>query len=190
MKTIGRKNKISVLSMAQVAVCAALLCVSAFIAVPIPILPVPFTLQVLTVILVALILKPSYALAAQVLYTLLGVVGLPVFSGGRGGIGALLSPTGGFIIGFIAAAFFVSLLKGKNDSVFRYIAVSVFIGLPCIYVFGIAFYMIYANADLWKAIVDLTSVFIALDAVKCVIASLLALMLKKALRSSNVGFEN
>ena len=106
------KLKLTTLAMAQIAVCTALLCVLSPLAIPLPI-PVPFTLQVLVVVLIALILKPVYALIAQLLYTLLGIVGLPVFSGGKSGIGAVLSPTGGFIIGFIFAAFFVSLLNSK-----------------------------------------------------------------------------
>lgn len=177
----AKKPKLTILAMSQIAVCAALLCVSAYISIPLPFIPVPFTMQVLMVVLVALILKPVYALIAQVLYTLLGVVGLPVFSGGKSGFGTILSPTGGFIIGFIIAAFLVSLLKGKKDNIVRFILISILIGIPCIYIPGIAFYMIYANADLITAITALTSVFIVVDIAKCVIASILAILIRKAL---------
>ncbi len=177
----AKKPKLTILAMSQIAVCAALLCVSAYISIPLPFIPVPFTMQVLMVVLVALILKPVYALIAQVLYTLLGVVGLPVFSGGKSGFGTILSPTGGFIIGFIIAAFLVSLLKGKKDNIVRFILISILVGIPCIYIPGIAFYMIYANADLITAITALTSVFIVVDIAKCVIASILAILIRKAL---------
>lgn len=177
----AKKPKLTILAMSQIAVCAALLCVSAYISIPLPFIPVPFTMQVLMVVLVALILKPAYALIAQVLYTLLGVVGLPVFSGGKSGFGTILSPTGGFIIGFIIAAFLVSLLKGKKESIVRFILISILVGIPCIYIPGIAFYMIYANADLLTAITALTSVFILVDIAKCVIASILAIFIRKAL---------
>lgn len=177
------KAKLTTLAMVQIALCTALLCVSALISIPLPI-GVPFTLQVLMVILVALILKPLYALIAQVLYTLLGIIGLPVFSGGKSGLGTILSPTGGFIIGFILAAFFVSLLKGSGESkytVLRYILVSVLVGIPCIYIPGIAMFMIYTQSDLLNAVITLTSVFILIDLAKCVIASLIAVPLNKAL---------
>lgn len=177
----AKKPKLTILAMSQIAVCAALLCVSAYISIPLPFIPVPFTMQVLMVVLVALILKPVYALIAQVLYTLLGVVGLPVFSGGKSGFGTILSPTGGFIIGFIIAAFLVSLLKGKKDNIVRFILILIFVGIPCIYIPGIAFYMIYANADLITAITALTSVFIVVDIAKCVIASIFAILIRKAL---------
>lgn len=178
------KSKLTTLTIAQISVCAALLCVLSPLAIPLPI-PVPFTLQVLIVILIALVLKPVHALIAQLLYTVLGIVGLPVFSGGKGGIGAVLSPTGGFIIGFIFAAFFVSILKDKlkiKNQIARYIISSVIAGIPCIYIPGIAVYMIYVQTGLLNAVVTLTSVFILVDLAKCVIASLLAVPINKALK--------
>ena len=162
------KAKLTTLAMVQIALCTALICVSAQLAIPLPI-GVPFTLQVLMVMLTALILKPLYSVISLLLYVLLGVVGLPVFSGAKSGIGTILSPTGGFIIGFVLAAFFVSLLKGVLG---RKLGGK----LP-----GIALYMVYTGADLVSAIVTLTSVFILLDIAKCVIASLIAVPLNKAL---------
>lgn len=181
------KAKLTTLAMVQIALCTALICVSAQLAIPLPI-GVPFTLQVLMVMLTALILKPLYSVISLLLYVLLGVVGLPVFSGAKSGIGTILSPTGGFIIGFVLAAFFVSLLKGVLGrklggklTVVRYIIVTVIIGIPVMYIPGIALYMVYTGADLVSAIVTLTSVFILLDIAKCVIASLIAVPLNKSL---------
>ena len=166
------KLKLTTLAMAQIAVCTALLCVLSPLAIPLPI-PVPFTLQMLVVVLIA-----------QLLYTLLGIVGLPVFSGGKSGVGAVLSPTGGFIIGFIFAAFFVSLLNSKlkiKNPFVRHLVASTVAGIPCIYIPGIAMYMLYVQVDLLSAVVTLTSVFILIDLGKCVIASLLAVPVNKAL---------
>ena len=177
------KARLTTLAMVHIALCTALMCVAAQITIPLPI-GVPFTLQVMMVILIALILKPLYALIAQSLYTLLGIIGLPVFAGGKSGVGTILAPTGGFIIGFIIAAFVVSLLKGSGKGkvgVARYLLVSILAGIPCIYIPGIALYMVYVQADLWSAIVTLTSVFILIDIAKCVIASLIAIPLNKAL---------
>lgn len=181
------KVKLTTLAMVQIALCTALICVSAQLAIPLPI-GVPFTLQVLMVMLTALILKPLYSVISLLLYVLLGVVGLPVFSGAKSGIGTILSPTGGFIIGFVLAAFFVSLLKGVLGrklggklTVVCCIIVTVIIGIPVMYIPGIALYMVYTGADLVSAIVTLTSVFILLDIAKCVIASLIAVPLNKAL---------
>ena len=86
-------------ALCQIAACAALLCVLSPLSVPTP-FGVGFTLQVLIVILVALVLKPLYAVTAQVIYTLLGIIGLPVFAGYQSGFGVLAGPTGGFLIGY------------------------------------------------------------------------------------------
>ena len=181
------KAKLTTLAMVQIALCTALICVGAQLAIPLPI-GVPFTLQVLMVMLTALILKPLYSLISLLLSVLLGIIGLPVFSGAKSGIGTILSPTGGFIIGFVLAAFFVSLIVralGKRLSgrltIVRCIISTVLIGIPVMYIPGIALYMVYTGADLVSAIVTLTSVFILLDIAKCVIASLIAVPLNKAL---------
>jgi biotin transport system substrate-specific component len=84
------------------ALVAAIVAVGALIIVPLG--PVPVTLQVLVVAVAALVLSPAEALAAMGIYVGLGVLGLPVFSGGASGIGVLLGPTGGFIAGFVVAA--------------------------------------------------------------------------------------
>ena len=171
---------------AKTAVCVALLCVLSPLSIPLPI-AVPFTPQVLAVILCALLLKPLYAVIAQALYTALGLLGLPVFSGYKSGLVSILSPTGGFIIGFIFASVLVSLLKGKKISLPRYIAVSIGAGIPCIYIPGIAGYLITTGADLLSAVATLTAFFLLLDIIKCVVAALAAVPINKALSKQPGG---
>lgn len=89
-------------SIAQVALCIAIMAVCAWVTVPLG--PVPFTLQTFAVAFAILALRPGEAVAATAGYLVLGAVGLPVFSGMRGGIGMLAGPTGGFLWGFLAGA--------------------------------------------------------------------------------------
>lgn len=89
---------------------AALLAASAFVSIPTT--PVPFTFQVLVVMLAALLLTPAQASLALATYLLVGSVGLPVFSGGHSGFMWLLAgPTGGFLWGFLAGAVLGSLVR-------------------------------------------------------------------------------
>jgi biotin transport system substrate-specific component len=81
---------------------AALLCCSVLLTLRLG--PVPFTLQVFVVVLIALLLPPSTAALATGTYLLAGAVGLPVFSGMTGGLGVLMGPTGGYLWGFVAGA--------------------------------------------------------------------------------------
>ncbi|MEF2845977.1 MAG: biotin transporter BioY [Eggerthellaceae bacterium] len=89
---------------AQVAFCAlsvAFMVIAAWITIPLG--PIPFTLQTLAVMFVLFALQPKQALAAIAAYLVLGGLGLPVFSSFKGGLAALVGPTGGFIVGFLVA---------------------------------------------------------------------------------------
>ena len=88
--------------MVRASLFAALIAVCAWIALPVP--PVAFTLQTFGILLTLGLLGGKWGTAAVVLYLLLGTVGLPVFSGFRGGPAALLDATGGFLWGFALGA--------------------------------------------------------------------------------------
>ena len=97
----------------------ALMAVSAWITVPFG--PIPFTLQTLAIMFVLFALTPKCALISIAGYLVLGAIGLPVFSSFKGGLAALLGPTGGFITGFLIAGG-IALLAGsalKHFSLFR-----------------------------------------------------------------------
>lgn len=88
---------------------AALIAVSAVVAVPLG--EVPFTLQTLMVALAALVLPPAAAAGAVGTYVLAGAVGLPVFAGGKAGLAVLVGPTGGFLVGFVIGAWAGSVVR-------------------------------------------------------------------------------
>lgn len=89
--------------LARVAVFAALMAALALIP-PLPLGPIPLTLQTLGVALTGLCLGPWRGFAAMILYVAVGTAGLPVFSGGAAGLGILIGPTGGYLLSFPLAA--------------------------------------------------------------------------------------
>ena len=91
------------------ALLASLLAVSAWISIPMG--SVPFTLQVFVVVLCALLLTPRQAAATLGVYLGLGALGAPVFSGGVGGLGVLLGPTGGYLLGFLVGAVVGAMIR-------------------------------------------------------------------------------
>lgn len=96
------------------AICFALswvIALSAQISVPLPFIPI--TMQNTTVMLIALLSTTQIAVGATCLYFLQAVWGFPIMAGGKGGLVAVMGPTGGFLIGFIAMAFLVSFLKKR-----------------------------------------------------------------------------
>ena len=75
------------------------------VAVPVPLTPVPITLQTLFVILAGVVMGPRAGAASMVLYVGVGALGAPVFSNGGAGVGWLLGPTGGYLLSYPASAF-------------------------------------------------------------------------------------
>jgi biotin transport system substrate-specific component len=100
-------------SAAYIAMMAVILCVCSWITVP---FTVPFTMQTFAVYCALLLLGGKRGLMAIGLYILLGLVGLPVFSGFRGGPGHLLGPTGGYILGFLFTGLGYLLMETKLQS--------------------------------------------------------------------------
>jgi len=109
-------SKINIRQMTLTSLFAALTAVGGFISIPL--YPVPLTLQTLFTLLAAMILGSVMGASSQIIYVLLGVIGLPVFAGFKAGIGILFGPTGGFLLGFIISAYIigkiVELKKEKN----------------------------------------------------------------------------
>jgi len=91
------------------ALMVSLLTISAWISIPLG--SVPVTLQVFVVALTALLLSPGWAAATMGVYLVMGAAGLPVFSHGQGGLGVLVGPTGGYLIGFFLGALLGSSLR-------------------------------------------------------------------------------
>ena len=98
---------------AYVAMSAVILCVCSWLTIP---FTVPFTMQTFGVYCALLILGGRRGLAAIGLYLLLGIVGLPVFSGFRGGLGHVLGPTGGYILGFLFTGLAYLLLEKRLET--------------------------------------------------------------------------
>ena len=105
MENTAAKHHMSTAQMTVTALMTAITCILAPMALPIPVSPVPISLTNLVIFFMAYILGTKLSVASYVLYLLLGTVGLPVFSGFSGGVGKLLGPTGGYLIGFIFLAY-------------------------------------------------------------------------------------
>ncbi len=133
MEVLFLRNRTHSLILA--ALFAGLTALGAFLRIPFP--PVPFTLQVLLVLLSGLLLGRRAGMASQCVYILLGLTGLPIFAGG-GGITYTLSPTFGYILAYPFAAWTAGKLsRGSYNSLLKLITAS-FAGLFIIYAFGIS----------------------------------------------------
>lgn len=138
-------RKSSTVSLTFVSLFAALTAVGAFIKIPLPY--VPFTLQVLFVYLAGSLLGSKRGMQSQLVYVGIGLVGVPVFTQG-GGIGYILQPTFGYLIGYIAAAFVVGWLieRISKPKTIHFIAAN-FVGILVVYLIGVPY--LYMALNVW-----------------------------------------
>ncbi len=149
---------------------------SAFVAltaqVEIPLWPVPLTLQTLGVLFTGAVLGSRRGALALLLYLTEGALGLPVFAGGASGVGYMLGPTGGYLVGFVVAAGVVGWLAERGwDRRLVWTAVAMVLGNVVIYVFGVAWLAVFLG-DLWGALVKGMLLFVVGDLIKIAVAAL------------------
>jgi biotin transport system substrate-specific component len=175
-----RKSRLTIHELCSVALMAALLALLAQIAVPVG--AVPFSLQTVGVIAAALLLSRKNAVLAIIVYLLLGLAGLPVFAGGRAGLGILAGPSGGFLFGFIPAVWLsASLLnKGTVAPLWR-VYLAAFAAMPCYFVLGTLQYAFVLHMSVAQAFVVAALPFLAIDAIKIAIMTPLIWKMRRLL---------
>ncbi len=114
IQKMKKRTKISTKEMARIAIFVAVTAILAQIAIPLPFSPVPISFGIIAVYAAALLLKPKSAMISQILYIMLGAIGLPVFGGFQGGVGILVGPTGGYLISYPLVAFLISYSLNSN----------------------------------------------------------------------------
>ena len=163
------------------ALLAALLAASAWVAIPLG--AVPFTLQVFIVVLCALLLTPRQAAATLGVYLLLGAIGAPVFSGGRGGLGVLFGPTGGYLFGFLAGAVSGALVRARladrGVPELRADLAAGFTTLVIVYAVGWLQLALVAQLSAVEAFLAGVAPFVVLDVLKVVVAVGVAATLRR-----------
>jgi len=161
---------------------AALTAVGAYIAIPIG--PVPIVLQNLFVYLMGLVLGSRWGLAAIGAYLLAGAVGLPVFAGGKGGLGHLIGPTGGYLIGFVPAVAIIGFLTEKTKHQLLIAILSLILATAIIYTCGVSWLSIVTNMTMDKAFMVGMVPFLPGDLIKIVAALIIGWKLRPILQTN------
>jgi biotin transport system substrate-specific component len=149
--------------------------------------PVPFTLQTVFVVLAAVLFAPEWAFASMAVYLALGAAGVPVFAGGASGIAAFTLPTGGFLVAFPVAAALGSMayralrrVPGVAGSAGAP-AVAVLVVEAVIYAIGVPWLVRTTGMPASKAVAVAMLPFLIPDAIKAVIAVIIATAVGRAL---------
>jgi biotin transport system substrate-specific component len=156
---------------------AAVTAVAAQITIPLP--AVPFTMQVLAVILSGLLLGSRYGALAQAIYVLVGAIGVPVFAGFTGGLGHVLGPTGGYLLSYPLAAAIAGLAAhaARNAPRRRALLICTAAGtgaLVVIYAIGASWLAVQSGLPLPVALAQGVVPFVPLDLVKVALSALVA----------------
>lgn len=142
--------KITLKEMILVSLFTSLTAIGAFISIPAG--PVYITLQTLFVILSGILLGPRLGALSQIIYIILGLAGLPIFSGFSGGLQAIAKPSFGFLIGFIAAAYSAGKITHNKNNLeqltvpsLKKIVIACILSTIIIYIFGIPYMYFILN---------------------------------------------
>lgn len=160
------------LDVITIALAAAIIAVCSWITIPVG--AVPFTMQTFAVFVAALLLGSIRGALAVIIYILLGIVGLPVFSSFQSGLGVLLGATGGFLTGFI----FIPLIGGAFSRKFPDNTVLTFVGL----ILGLV--ACYSVGTLWFMHVYLDGISVSVALTTCVVPYIIPDILKMALAAA------
>lgn len=162
----------------KIALFTALFVVSAFLCLPIG--GVPITLQTLVLTLCGLLLGVRASLLSVLAYLLLGAIGVPVFAGFQGGFSVFVSPTGGFLLGFLPAVLLLSV--GKK---LRFTWLFVVLSHVVLYAVGTIWFLVFYDTTigLITALTTLVLPFLLPDAVKSIFAVWLSKKIEKHLNS-------
>lgn len=139
--------------------------------------PVPITFTLFALALAAFVAGSKAAFVATLVYIFIGIVGLPVFSGFKGGLGGIITPTGGFVFSYVFVVLILGMCnKTKKKSI---MALWWTIALCVCYACGTLWYMVFTSSDFVTALMLCVVPFIPFDVVKLVMAYCVAKAIKK-----------
>jgi len=151
-------------------------------AVPVPVVPVPITAQSLGVMLAGGLLGGRLGGLALLIFLILVALGLPVLAGGRGGLGVLLGPSGGFVLSWPVAAYTIGWLTRRRNwrtSFAKVLLSNVTGGIGVVYLLGIPWISITTGLSLTQAALG-SVVFVPGDLTKAVLCTFLILKIQRA----------
>lgn len=173
-----------VYQLAIIGVMAAVICVLGPLSIPIGLVPISFTILAIHITLYTLGTKKGTL--SLLTYLLVGLVGVPVFSGFSSGPSKLLGPTGGYLIGYIFMALIAGFFIDRFFSKWYLCVAGMVLGTAVCYLFGTAWLAYQANMSASAALAAGVIPFIAGDLVKIAIAALIGPQIRKRLMKAKL----
>lgn len=159
---------------------AALTAICSYINIPLGFTPIPMNLATLAVFLAGGLLGKKYGTLSIAVFVLMGAVGIPVFAGFQAGVGVLAGPTGGFLVGYIAAAFMTGFFMEKCASrISAFCIIGMLAAQAVCYLLGTLWFMFITGTGAGAAIFACVLPFVPGDLIKIVVSTLLIKRLRK-----------
>lgn len=163
----------------ELSICALFAALTAVLSqIAIPLEPVMINLATFSVFLAGALLGAKLGAISQGVYVLMGAVGIPVFSMFRGGPGVLFGPTGGYIAGYILAAGLIGFIIEQYGNKLCVLLLAMFAGFLTYMTAGTCWYMFITQSDLKTALMVCVVPFLLGDALKLIVAALVAYRLR------------
>ena len=172
-----KEKKFTVYQLCFMALMAAVTCILAPLSIPIG--PIPISLTNLVVYFTVYVIGLKAGTCSYCLYVLLGVVGLPVFSGYVGGPAKIAGPTGGYIVGYIVCAWVTGIIVKYTKGKIYQIALAMVVGVALCYVLGTIWFMILSGNPLKVSLGFCVFPFLPGDAIKIILASTISAKLRQ-----------
>ena len=178
----NKKKLFTIQTLTFMAMFAAILCISAYISIPVPLPGSPhITLLNFIVLLIALLFPAHQAFLTILVWMLLGIIGVPVFIGGNAGFGYLLTGWGGYTLAFLLAAVIIPLIRGPKYNRLRY-TFSAITGVLIINIFGMVYLKSMTGITWEVALLTGFASFLPLDILKAVVAAQIVPNFKRVLQ--------
>lgn len=148
--------------------------------IPLGFIPVPITAQTLGVMLAGCFLGKKTGGLSLVLFIILVAIGLPVLTGGRGGLGVLVGPSAGYIFSWPIAAFLIGWASEKiwpKVKTWKLVIVNLIFGVIVVYLIGAPVMALVTNTSIWAGLVA-SAAFLPGDIIKAVIAAVIVMQLR------------
>lgn len=181
-----RRKQVSVGRLSAIGLMTAVLCILGPVSVPIPVTPVPVSLATLVIYLILFLLGSRAGTVSCVLYLLLGMAGLPVFSGFTGGAARLAGPTGGYLIGYIFMAFLSGMFIERSGGKAMLSVPGMLLGMAVTELFGTVWLARVSEMRLTEALAAGVLPFLVGDVGKIILAAILGPMLRRRLKRAGV----
>lgn len=183
---MNNKNKIYKLTLT--ALMTAVICVIAPYSIPIPISETPITLATFAVYITALVLGWKLASLSVIIYILIGIVGVPVFSSFGSGLQKVVGPTGGYLMGYIAAAFIAGWFADRFEKKPVLHVIGLALGTIAIYTLGTIWMKYSLNLSFKGALTAGVLPYIPLDIIKIIAAMAIGYPIKIQVKRLNYKY--